>query len=333
MNVLINGLGNIGTTVANICLDFKESLAIEQVYVHKNLPEPWLEQDVEWLRQKGAIICSGQGNTLDSIAKEIDYVFECRDHETVQKTPHTYQNFLRLKGIVAQGSETGHGLPIMIGVNAELAHHQPRVHVVSCNSHGIASVMQTFAGSALEHLVDADIVIVRRSEDLSGLKKLVGSSVVIRHSAPNGTHHATDVRSLFETIGTECPLSTSDINTPSQLMHTIRFNLKLDQPLTPEDIAVRTARNTFCATTEKFDSSKIFELGRRYGIQGRIFSHAIICTSSIMVQGDRVKGWAFVPQEGNTILSTLEAYLQQTSHPAKQKAMEHLKKNLLKACW
>ena len=334
MNILINGLGNIGTTIANLCLDFKEILAIDKVYVYKNLPESWLGQDIELLREKGAIICSAKANTFDVIAEQIDYVFECRDHDIVQKAPNVYLAFSHLKGIVAQGSEVGHGLPVMIGVNSELAHNQPRVHVVSCNSHGIAAVMQVFAGSKLENLVDADMVVVRRSEDLSSSKKLVGSNVVIRHRDPEkGTHHATDVRSLFETVDTNCSLSTSDINTPSQLMHAVRFNLQLEKAMVTADIPSLIERNPFCSATEKFDSNKIFELGRRYGIQGRIYSHAIICTSSIMLQGDRVKGWAFIPQEGNSILSTIEAYLQQTNHPERQTVIENLKKKLLRACW
>lgn len=334
MKVLINGLGNIGVTVANLCLDFKELLAIDEVYVYKNLPEIWLEQDIELLREKGAIVCSAQVNTLDSIAKQIDYIFECRDHDTVQSTPHIYQKFNHLKGVVAQGSETNHGVPIMIGVNSELAHNQPRVHVVSCNSHGIASVLQAFAGSKLEDLVDADIVVVRRSEDVSASKKLVGANVIVRHCDPdNGTHHATDVHALFQTMETVCPISTSDINTPSQLLHAIRFNVKLRRRVEAERVRSLIERNTFCATTEKFDSHKIFELGRRYGMQGRIFSHAIICTSSIMLQGECVKGWAFVPQEGNSILSTIEAYLQQTDHPNRQSVIEELKKKLLRGCW
>lgn len=334
MNILVNGLGNIGTTLANLCLDFKEDLAIDNVYVYKNVPEAWLDEDLKFLREKGAIICTPKENSFDEIAKHIHYIFECRDHAVVQATPNYYQAFTNLKGIVAQGSESDFGTPIMIGVNSELAHRQLRTHVVSCNSHGITSVMQAFTGSQLENLTDADVVVVRRSEDVSGSKKLVGSNVVIRHGdSEHGTHHATDVRALFQTLHIQCSLSTSDINTPSQLMHAIRFNIELKHPVTMDDIQTLIERNPFCATTEKFDSNKLFELGRRYGVQGRIYSHAVVCTTSLMLQGNRIKGWAFIPQEGNSILSTLESYLQQTDHPDRQNVMKNLKSRLLRARW
>ncbi|MEI7512114.1 MAG: hypothetical protein WCK01_01495 [Candidatus Uhrbacteria bacterium] len=334
MNILVNGLGNIGTTLANLCLDFKDDLSIDNVYVYKNVPETWLDEDLEFLREKGAIICTSNKYSFTEIAKHIHYIFECRDHAVVQTTPNCYQAFTNLKGIVAQGSESDFGTPIMIGVNSELAHCQLRTHVVSCNSHGITSVMQACTGSQLDNLTDADVVVVRRSEDLSSSKKLVGSNVVIRHcDSEHGTHHATDVRALFQTLHIQCPLSTSDINTPSQLMHAIRFNIELKHPVTMNDIQTLIEHNPFCATTEKFDSNKLFELGRRYGVQGRIYSHAVICTTSLMLQGNRIKGWAFIPQEGNSILSTLESYLQQTDHPDRQNVIESLKAKLLKARW
>ena len=65
----------------------------------------------------------------------------------------------------------------------------------------------------------------------------------------------------------------------------------------------------------KFDSNRVFELGRRYGFQGRLYAHAIVVANDLLVSGRTVKGWAFVPQEGNTLLSTLEAFLLQTDHP------------------
>ena len=54
MNVLINGLGNIGTTLANILLDYRDLLGIDEVLIHKNTPTPWNAQDVVFLESKGA---------------------------------------------------------------------------------------------------------------------------------------------------------------------------------------------------------------------------------------------------------------------------------------
>ena len=57
------------------------------------------------------------------------------------------------------------------------------------------------------------------------------------------------------------------------------------------------------------------ELGRRSGFQGRLSAHAVVVANDLFVAGASVRGWAFVPQEGNTLLSTVEAFLLQTGHP------------------
>ena len=41
MKILINGGGNIGTTIANLMIKFKDLLGISHVYLHKNLPQEW----------------------------------------------------------------------------------------------------------------------------------------------------------------------------------------------------------------------------------------------------------------------------------------------------
>ena len=52
--------------------------------------------------------------------------------------------------------------------------------------------------------------------------------------------------------------------------------------------------------------------GRRYGFQGRLYNHAIVVENQLWADGDMLRGWAFVPQEGCTILSTLAAFAHQT---------------------
>jgi glyceraldehyde-3-phosphate dehydrogenase (NAD(P)) len=123
------------------------------------------------------------------------------------------------------------------------------------------------------------------------------------------------------------------MNTPSQLLHAFRFHLMLRAPMSQQEALTCLAQHPFCAITEKFDSNKIFELGRRYGFQGRIFSHAIVCTSSILIQGQSIKGWAFIPQEGNSILSTMESFLHQTNHPDVSMTMARLTAELLRHWW
>ena len=323
MNVLVNGLGNIGTTLANALLHYKDLLGIHTVMVHKNSSTPWNEQDVELLKARGAIII-----TLDEALSETQFLFECRSRA------NDIENLLvrapQLIGACTQGGEGTFGMPFMSGANDSAILAQKRVHTVSCNTHGIASLLQLFGGQDLENIVSADAVVVRRSDDIANSEKLVGANIVVRHCDETfGTHHGADLHSLFATVGITCDVTTSDITTPSQLMHAVRFAFELKDP----SIIGRITPTNTVAFTKKFDSNKIFDLGRRYGNQGRIFAQSILVTPSLLVHGNTVKGWAFVPQEGNTILSTIHAFLLQTGANNIEETMETLRNELVQKYW
>lgn len=329
MKVLIMGLGNIGTTLANILLEFKELLKIKDIYLYKSFPNIWSEQDLKILKRKGAILCkshvTGRNLNAPENINEMDFIFECRENGTGLKSINYYKTLKNLKGVVCQGSEKGFGVPFMSGVNPEAIRGKKYVQVVSCNTHGSASILQAFTGNRLEDLESADFVIVRRSEDLSSQKKLVTANVLARHLNPIlGTHHAIDVKDLFKTVGLDVNLTASDVTTPSQLMHAARFNITFKKTLLKTAILKRVKFNPFISRTLKFDSAKIFELGRRYGFQGRIYSHALLVENNLLIEGKSVKGWIFVPQEGNTLLSTLHAFLLQTSKTKKASLINEL---------
>lgn len=323
MNVLINGLGNIGTTLANILLDYKNLLGVNDVMIHKNTSTPWNRLDVELLKARGAKIV-----TLNEALDETRFLFECRSRandieDLLARAP-------KLLGACAQGSEGTFGMPFMSGVNAKAIIAQKRVHIVSCNTHGIASLLQLFGGQTLANIVSADAVVVRRSDDIANNEKLVGANVVVRHCDETfGTHHGANLHSLFATIGIDCAVTTSDITTPSQLMHAIRFSFEVKDP----SIFNHITPNDAVAFTKKFDSNKIFDLGRRYGNQGRIFAQSILVTPSLLIHNDTIKGWAFVPQEGSTILSTIHAFLLQTGASDIDKTMRVLQNELVQKYW
>ena len=93
--------------------------------------------------------------------------------------------------------------------------------------------------------------------------------------------------------------------------------------------------NEYLSTTAKFDSNILFELGRRYSPYGRLFSHAIINDNNLLFDENqrKVKGWAFIPQEGNTILSTIHAFLLQVGASDTSDVMKAIKKDLIKSAW
>ncbi|MCH2232572.1 MAG: hypothetical protein MK105_19705, partial [Crocinitomicaceae bacterium] len=208
-----------------------------------------------------------------------------------------------------------------------LIRDQKMVHVVSCNTHGTAALLQLFGGKDLSNIKSADVVVVRRSEDISNHQRLVSGNVIARHLDPDiGTHHAIDVIDLYKTLGIECKLTSSDITTPSQFLHSVRFNLTLNNEVDLHDLL---EYHEFIGTTNKFDSNVVFETGRRFGFAGRLYNHAILVKSNLMYNGSSIKGWAFVPQEGNTIVSTLHAFLLQTNHEKGDALLKKVKSDLI----
>lgn len=338
MKILVNGLGNIGTTLTNLLLQYQQELGIEEVWACKRTINPWNQTEIDILLENGGLICTSGENglypKLDDIIQDFNYIFETTANGVGIRNKVGYKHLPNLIATCAQGSEKDYGTSFMSGVNDKTIYGEKFVHVVSCNTHGSAALMRTFAGKKLENLKKADMVVVRRSEDIGNHERLVTANVVARHlDNKAGTHHSVDVIDMFRTIGVQAKFtSSSDITTPSQLMHSVRFNIELKTPL-KHSIKDLIKSDPFIATTKKFDSNVVFELGRRYGFNGRIYAHAIIIPDNLIVEGNSIKGWAFVPQEGNTILSTIHAFLLQTKHPKESELMNLLKLDLCREAW
>jgi glyceraldehyde-3-phosphate dehydrogenase (NAD(P)) len=269
------------------------------------------------LADRGArIVRAATDGTARELLRSVDYVFDCRKEGAALRDRELYLGLTHLRGASAQGSETGFGPPFVGGVNPGAAAGARLVQIASCNTHATTILLATLGGARLANLEEADLVCVRRCDDLGARERLVGASVVARHRDPqHGTHHATDAARVFATLDLSPAVTSSDVTTPTQLMHTVRFHLRLREARTAEQLAAALAGEPRLATTGKFDSNRIFELGRRYGFQGRLYAHAVVVASDLHVRDRAVRGWAFVPQEGNTLLSTLEAFLLQTRHP------------------
>lgn len=338
MKVLVNGIGNIGTTLVNVLKEYQDVLGIDEVHACKRTIESWHETDLEKLTEKGVKICTSGNHKgypqLGNILPQINYIFEATANGVGIRNKERYAKLPNLIGACAQGSEKGFGISFMSGVNNDLIKGQKFVHIVSCNTHGSAALLKLFCGDELENLKQADMVVVRRSEDISNHQRLVSANVVARHlNAENGTHHSIDVVDMFKANGIPCNLTSSDITTPSQLMHAVRFNIETKHPILKEEVLDRLLKNKLLASTQKFDSNVIFELGRKYGYLGRIYAHAIVLTNNILFEPNQVKGWAFVPQEGNSILSSIHAFLLQTKHLDEDKIYGEMVKSLCRDQW
>jgi len=334
MKVLVNGIGNIGTTLACLLFDFKADLNISEVIVFKNKPQPWRQTDLNFLIQKGITVKTSADTNFNDLITTVDYIFDTTANGVGLKNKKRYQNLPQLIGACAQGSEKGFGIPFMSGIKNDHIKNQKFVQIVSCNTHGAAHILQTLCGSNLSNLKIADFVVVRRSEDLGNHERLVTANVVARHlSLLTGTHHAIDIKDLFKAIHIDCNITSSDITTPSQLMHSTRFNIEFNTDILPTQIETLIQNNPFLATTTKFDSNLIFELGRRYGYQGRLYNHAIVLTNNLIYTKNSIKGWAFIPQEGNTLISTIHAFLLQTQSKIASQVIINIQNQLLIKKW
>ncbi len=335
MKILVNGIGNIGTTMLGVLHRFKDKLGISHIYALKNHIQEWNKGDLDMLQNMGIEICTKEGihayTPMQNVIDSIDYIFDCTANGHGLKNKEWYSTLHNLKGCSAQGSEKGFGVPFMTGINANINKNEKYVQIVSCNTHSIAALLNVFAGPDLNQLVDADFVVVRRCEDIGNHERLVTANVVSRHlHSQMGTHHAVDALCLYNSMGLEPMITSSDVTTPSQLMHGVRFNIRLRS--LPASINL-VKYNEYVSTTSKFDSNIIFDQGRRYGFMGRIYSQVIIISNNLLYTNDTVKGWAFVPQEGNTILSSLHAYLLQTEHPKAGDIISELASTLIKPNW
>ena len=65
------------------------------------------------------------------------------------------------------------------------------------------------------------------------------------------------------------------------------------------------------------------------GFQGRLYSHSIIVSNNIVKSESSCAGWAFIPQEGNTILSTINAFLIRTRPEESEKLFNGICRDMI----
>ena len=71
-----------------------------------------------------------------------------------------------------------------------------------------------------------------------------------------GTHHARDAWELFHTRGFDLNLFSSAIKLNTQYMHSIWFNLRVQRPVTLDDVIEKLAANPYVAVIGPPESSE-----------------------------------------------------------------------------
>ena len=182
------------------------------------------------------------------------------------------------------------------------------IQVVSCNTHNLSSIVQTFATyEDPSNLLEARFNLIRRANDVSQTKSFVPGPVVGAHGDSEfGTHHARDAHLLFKTIGQNLNLFSSAMKVNSQYMHISQFYLRVKEPTTLNEIIDRIEKNDRMSLTDKISSNEVFSFGRDHGHFGRILNQAVVSVPSLSVKnGTDISGFCFTPQDGNSILSSL----------------------------
>lgn len=326
--VHVIGTGTIGEPLTGLLTQMKEPLGIEEVTFHKRTPLLTDRSKVVNLTKRGAKLCvdAGAVKGFQDLGMEPSYetveaidraavVIDCTPSGvgTHNKSEY-YEKFTgNTLGFIAQGSEFGFGKPYARGINDRslTAGKDQFVQVVSCNTHNLSILIDTFAlrDGGPDNLVEGRFVCMRRANDISQDGDFTASPQVGRHKdARFGTHHARDAWHLFNTMGYDLNLFSSAIKLNTQYMHTIYFDIRVKKPTSRERLLELVEQNDRMSITHKNSANSVFSFGRDYGHYGRILNVTVVAAPTLTVRNqNEIVGYCFTPQDGNSLLSSVSA--------------------------
>lgn len=322
------GTGTIGEPLTGLLTQMKEPLGIEEVTFHKRTPLLTDRSKVVNLVKRGAKLCVDAGSvkgfqdlgmepsfeTVEAIDRAA-VVIDCTPSGvgTHNKSEY-YEKFTgNTLGFIAQGSEFGFGKPYARGINDRslTAGKDQFIQVVSCNTHNLSILIDTFAlrDGGPDNVVEGRFVCMRRANDISQDGDFTASPQVGRHKdARFGTHHARDAWHLFHTMGYDLNLFSSAIKLNTQYMHTIFFDIRVKKPTSRERLLELVDQNDRMSVTHKNSANSVFSFGRDYGHYGRILNVTVVAAPTLTVRNqNEIVGYCFTPQDGNSLLSSVSA--------------------------
>lgn len=343
-NVLVIGTGTIGLPLIGLLARHKDKFGIDNVWFNKNTP---LKHDSAQIKQAiklGAELVTDSEKfegfralgmnpvcTKEEAIEQSTVVIDCTPKGVGLKNKREYYDKYKdkVKGFIAQGSEFGFGKMYARGITT-LDKNDKFIHVVSCNTHNIASLIKSFectiSSASPGGIISGDFVCLRRANDISQDNGFIPSIEVGKHGDNEfGTHHARDAFHLLKDDFPHIKLYSSAVKLNTQYMHAIRFSIMLDSVnsgtvKTPEDALEKLRDNPMVSLTDKMTSNKVFSFGRDYGLYGRILSQTVVCAPTISVNYSEtectstyncsiITGFCFTPQDGNSLLSSIFATL------------------------
>jgi glyceraldehyde-3-phosphate dehydrogenase (NAD(P)) len=321
------GTGTLGEPLISLLLNLQKDLEVDEITFHKNTPALNDRVNIKNLIHKGAKLVVEVDKMVDfekiglqpmysrqEALEQASVVIDCTSEGLgLQHKADWYRHLPNAQGFIAQGSEFGFGKMYAHGINnATLEPGKDRfIQVVSCNTHNLAVLVDTIAlhDEAPDNLIEGRFVCMRRATDLSQESGYIPAPDVGTHNDPQfGTHHAQDAWHLFQTLGLDLNLFSSAIKLPTQYMHCIWFNIRVQQPVTRDDVLDQLQANPYVALTEKTMSSPIFSFGRDHGYFGRLLNQTVVSAPTVTVRdGHEITGFCFTPQDGNSLLSSIAA--------------------------
>ena len=336
--VHVVGTGTIGEPLIGLFTDFRSRMGIDEVTFHKRTPLQSDKAKLDHLMARGAKLAVDPevrddfeklGHTVsydsDEALEQATVVIDCTPAGNENKDLY-YSKLAGPRGFLAQGSEFGFGKPYARGVNDEaLDPEEDRfIQVVSCNTHSITNILKTLCDEAWQgpekgreaaasgfNLERGVFVCMRRANDITQVSSFVPSPQVGSHKdADFGTHHARDAYHVFQTLDVNFDLFSSAVKLNTQYMHSLWFQLTLNRDVALDEIVARFRSNARVAMTAKKEANLIFSFGRDHGYYGRILSQVVVVEPTLMVRRNReIVGFAFTPQDGNSLLSSIAAAL------------------------
>lgn len=324
--VHVVGTGTIGEPLIGLLCDAKEDLEIDEITFYKHSPILTDRPKIKGLINRGANLAVSEEKKEEFLDLGVEPVYEAeeaikRASVVIDCTPKgtglankekyykKYKN--KIRGFLAQGSEFGFGKMYAVGINDEAITKKDQfIHVVSCNTHNIAVLINTLAiDNKKNNLKEGRFLCMRRANDISQAKSFIPSPEVGKHKDEKmGTHHAVDVYHLYKTLGIDLNVFSSAIKLNTQYMHSIWFDLKLNKKITKEEAIQNFIDNPRVAVTHKQAANLVFSFGRDHGHYGRILDQTVISLPTIHTLNDNeVIGFCFTPQDGNSILSSITA--------------------------
>jgi glyceraldehyde-3-phosphate dehydrogenase (NAD(P)) len=109
-------------------------------------------------------------------------------------------------------------------------------------------------------------------------------------------------------MGYDLNLFSSAIKLNTQYMHTIFFDIRVNNSTTVGKLQERIRDNPRMAVTYKNSANSVFSFGRDQGHYGRILNVCVVALPTLTVRNDNeIVGYCFTPQDGNSLLSSISA--------------------------